>query len=72
MAEYLIHLVKNGKTLCGVPTRELKAVERWVERDGFETGACSCDACDKELEIRKLWLAGKPIPKRPPMPYEHR
>lgn len=61
-----IHLVKNGRTLCGIETRELKPSERWVERDGLETGLCSCDGCDEAFEIRKLQLAGKPVPKRPP------
>lgn len=61
-----IHLVKNGRTLCGIETCELKKNERWVERDGLETGLCSCDACDHAMEIRKLRLAGKPIPKAAP------
>lgn len=60
-----IHIVKGGKTLCGILTCEMKATDRWVERDGLETGLCSCDGCDEAMEIRKLRLAGKPIPKRP-------
>lgn len=66
MSNYCIHIVKGGKTLCGILTCELKAKDRWVERDGSEAGLCSCEGCEEAFEIRKLWLAGKPIPKKPP------
>lgn len=66
MSELVIHIVKNGSTMCGILTYEMKPTHRWVERDGLETGACTCEGCGEALERRKLRLAGKPIPPRRP------
>jgi len=42
---FRIHLVSGGKTLCGIPTPDLKRNERWVEPRAPDAGLVNCDAC---------------------------
>jgi hypothetical protein len=42
---YLIHYVSGGKTLCGIPTPDLKRNERWVEPRGWDAHLANCDKC---------------------------
>lgn len=59
-----IHVVKDGKTMCGMLSSELKSTERWVGRDEVGHGSATCPGCKAKMGIRKLRLAGKPIPKK--------
>lgn len=43
--QLLIHIVTNGKTLCGTPSYMLKKNERWVEPRAWDVDAANCDEC---------------------------
>lgn len=45
--QYVIHFVSGGKTLCGVPSPDLKKNERWVEPRAPDAHLANCDACKK-------------------------
>lgn len=43
--QFKIHFVSGGKTLCGVPSYQLKRNERWVEVRGDDAHLVNCDVC---------------------------
>jgi hypothetical protein len=53
-----IHLVRHGKTWCGVLSCELDAKDRWVEALSLEQGAATCPGCKQKLEVYKLQQRG--------------
>lgn len=58
-----IHLVRGGRTLCGVVTAEMSHKHRWVELTGFDVHAASCKGCLTEKVNRDLRARGKKVPK---------
>lgn len=53
-----IHLVRGGKTLCGILTSEMSRKQRWVELKGFDSHAGNCKDCLAEKEARELRARG--------------
>lgn len=54
----LIHLVKGGRTLCGISTSDMDKKHRWVEFQGFDAHEANCKGCLHERENRQLRARG--------------
>lgn len=61
-----IHLVRGGRTLCGILTSEMSSKQRWVELKGFDAHAANCKGCHAEKEYRELRARGIKAPKPKP------
>jgi hypothetical protein len=60
-----IHLVRSGKTLCGILTAEMSRKHHWVELRGFDAFEGNCEACLTERQNRDLRARGLKVPKQP-------
>jgi hypothetical protein len=48
--QYLIHIINGGKTMCGIPSPDLKKNERWVEVRAWDSHLANCDKCTAKVK----------------------
>ena len=59
-----VHLVRGGRTLCGVVTCEMSPKHRWGALVGQDVHEASCKDCLTQKQNRDLRARGLKVPKR--------